>query len=592
MKEPRRTDDSSINGHLGGLNLKHRGASALTGADAREQTFGTRRGPSRIIETRPYARGAREATDTINSVAGVAGRAAGWTARTTAAAGAAGVGVGGKAAQMLLDEDEREADEALQDHAKDPLKKSVRKSLKSNTRPKSGNAGKGATGLKRAGKKAGNRPGSPARGGLTVQRKNAANIKKSAAAASKASKTARSAGGAYRGISAGLHGARGMQQAVVLALRAIQATYHAIVAALGTVVSAKVGLIVLVIVVVLALVITIVSLIPGFGNAGDDEGDSFCEVGSGEGTEVKNVPKGPIATYDQDALKNAAIIIAVAQETGFEGDGEIVGLITAMQESRLGMTPGIDKPNGDGDAGVFQQRQLPGWYGSLKQVNDIVYASNAFFNGVTADKKGGYGSAGGGKGFGHIPGLTDVAGWEDMAPGTAAQKVQKSAFPDAYADHVDDAKKLISGLSDTKVTLGGGNCSGGTGKKTHPAPGYPQTSPFGYRIHPISGERKLHTGVDFGVPCGEKVKAWNNGKVIFSGWQGGYGNRVEIDHGKGIVSTYNHAIKTTVKKGQNVKGGDTVTINGTTGSSTGCHLHFEIKKDGAYVDPVPYLPDN
>lgn len=154
-------------------------------------------------------------------------------------------------------------------------------------------------------------------------------------------------------------------------------------------------------------------------------------------------------------------------------------------------------------------------------------------------------------------------------------------------NYVKKINKLIEKYTAKEPAGDGG---GGSGGRTHPAPGYPQTSPFGYRIHPITGKRRLHAGIDFGVPCGDPIIAWDDGKVVFSGWQGGYGNRVEIDHGGGLISTYSHAIKTTVNKGDQVKGGDQVTVNGTTGSSTGCHLHFEIKKNGTYVDPKDYLP--
>lgn len=137
---------------------------------------------------------------------------------------------------------------------------------------------------------------------------------------------------------------------------------------------------------------------------------------------------------------------------------------------------------------------------------------------------------------------------------------------------------------------GGGGGGAQNGDTVHPAPDYPVTSPFGYRIHPITGQRKLHTGMDFGVPCGVEVVSWGDGEVIMAGTAGGYGNRVEVDHGGGIISTYSHAESLRVSTGDQVAAGDVVTINGTTGTSTGCHLHWEIKKDGEYVNPEGYLP--
>ncbi|MDN5806064.1 MAG: peptidoglycan DD-metalloendopeptidase family protein [Brevibacterium sp.] len=133
----------------------------------------------------------------------------------------------------------------------------------------------------------------------------------------------------------------------------------------------------------------------------------------------------------------------------------------------------------------------------------------------------------------------------------------------------------------------------GDGELANPAKGYPITSPFGYRIHPITGAKKLHSGTDFGVPCGTPIHAAGDGVVVGAGWTGGYGNRVVVSHGKikgdSIASTYNHNTKVKVHAGQKVKKGDVISISGTTGASTGCHLHFEIMKNGGYVDPMPYI---
>ena len=133
----------------------------------------------------------------------------------------------------------------------------------------------------------------------------------------------------------------------------------------------------------------------------------------------------------------------------------------------------------------------------------------------------------------------------------------------------------------------------GDGVLANPAKGYPTTSPFGYRVHPITGAKKLHTGMDFGVPCGTPIRAAGDGIVVTSGWTGGYGNRVVISHGKikgnSIASTYNHNTKLKVHDGQRVKKGDIISYSGTTGASTGCHLHFEIMENGGYVDPKPFI---
>ncbi|MFT9497907.1 murein hydrolase activator EnvC family protein, partial [Anaerosolibacter sp.] len=128
------------------------------------------------------------------------------------------------------------------------------------------------------------------------------------------------------------------------------------------------------------------------------------------------------------------------------------------------------------------------------------------------------------------------------------------------------------------------------GKFAWPAPGYSRiTSPFGYRIHPILKIKKLHTGMDIAVPTGGKIVAAEAGTVIYSGWMGGYGNTVMVDHGSGLVTLYPHNSKLVAKKGDKVKREQLVAKAGSTGLSTGPHLHFEVRKNGEYVDPKPWL---
>ena len=146
----------------------------------------------------------------------------------------------------------------------------------------------------------------------------------------------------------------------------------------------------------------------------------------------------------------AATIMNVAEAEGLGSDAQLIGLITAMQESTLGINTFA---TGAGDAGPFQQRTLDGWYGSLEDVMNPSYAATAFFKGVTADSPGDYGSVGGGAGNGHIPGLIDIAGWEAMTPGEAAQAVQRSNHPDLYQDHVQEAQVIMSALSGVEVNV-------------------------------------------------------------------------------------------------------------------------------------------
>jgi murein DD-endopeptidase MepM/ murein hydrolase activator NlpD len=115
-------------------------------------------------------------------------------------------------------------------------------------------------------------------------------------------------------------------------------------------------------------------------------------------------------------------------------------------------------------------------------------------------------------------------------------------------------------------------------------------SGFGMRIHPILKVRKMHLGVDFAAPKGTPIYATGDGVVInVKTIYGGYGKYVEIDHGFGFVSRYAHMNDFAVKKGQKVKRGDQIGTVGNTGSSTGPHVHYEIIKDGRFVNPVNYF---
>ena len=121
----------------------------------------------------------------------------------------------------------------------------------------------------------------------------------------------------------------------------------------------------------------------------------------------------------------------------------------------------------------------------------------------------------------------------------------------------------------------------------------PVTSPFGYRIHPIYGYWGLHDGTDFGVSCGEGMRAAAAGKVISRYYSSVYGNRLYLDVGKvnghNLTVVYNHATSYRVDVGDRVDRGEVVGYVGSTGWSTGCHLHFTVLQDGTAVDPMNYL---
>ena len=131
---------------------------------------------------------------------------------------------------------------------------------------------------------------------------------------------------------------------------------------------------------------------------------------------------------------------------------------------------------------------------------------------------------------------------------------------------------------------------GGTrpGVLLRPVPGG-VSSYYGYRTHPIYGDRRLHTGWDMNAGCGAPIVASESGTVIFSGWKGGYGNATIIDHGGGMSTLYAHQSRLGASYGQSVTVGSVIGWIGTTGTSTACHLHYEVRINGSPVDPAPYL---
>jgi len=114
-------------------------------------------------------------------------------------------------------------------------------------------------------------------------------------------------------------------------------------------------------------------------------------------------------------------------------------------------------------------------------------------------------------------------------------------------------------------------------------------SRFGYRRHPIWGGSHMHTGIDIAAPYGKPIASADSGEVIYSGWWDGYGKAVVIDHGRGYTTVYGHMSRIYMQTGQKVEKSQVIGLVGSTGFSTGPHLHFEIRYNGKPVDPLAYL---
>ena len=157
----------------------------------------------------------------------------------------------------------------------------------------------------------------------------------------------------------------------------------------------------------------------------------------------------------------------------------------------------------------------------------------------------------------------------------------------AYRELIETSRQIEQMIK--RIQSGEKNIGGSTGTMTWPADGE-VTSPFGWRVHPIFGTQRLHTGIDIGADYGDAIRAADGGVVIHADWMGGYGNAVIIDHGNGISTLYAHNSQLLVSEGQTVSKGQTVARCGSTGYSTGPHLHFEVRQNGSPVNPLNYLP--
>jgi murein DD-endopeptidase MepM/ murein hydrolase activator NlpD len=292
---------------------------------------------------------------------------------------------------------------------------------------------------------------------------------------------------------------------------------------------------------------------------------------------VGNLPPGhTLGDLDNEQLGNAKVIVQTGATLKVPTRGLVVAVATAMQESTL-----HNYDHGDRDSvGLFQQRPSQGW-GTRAQVMDPVYSSTQFYR--------------------H---LVKVDGWQRMPLTVAAQAVQRSAFPDAYAKWESLATQVVeaSGGQAAACAPAGQVSAGGW---TMPADG-----PVGSGFGPRGGG--FHAGVDIIVPPGTTVRAAHAGivTVVLCNASGGSGPQdrceapggtyvsgcgwyVEVDHGGGVMTRYCHATRVTTVVGQRVQAGDPLMLSGSTGNSSGPHLHFEVHVGGgdnaSAVDPVTWL---
>ncbi len=163
--------------------------------------------------------------------------------------------------------------------------------------------------------------------------------------------------------------------------------------------------------------------------------------------------------------------------------------------------------------------------------------------------------------------------WDLFTP----KKDSESKKPSLAGEAIESAKAVASAVA---------------GRFGMPVANYKRiSSPFGYRKHPIGGGSKMHKGMDFSANRGTRILSTDSGVVKFSGWKGGYGYCVLVDHQNGYESLYGHCSKLIADVGDNVNRGDLIAEVGSTGASTGNHLHFEILKGDTAIDPGQFFPD-
>ncbi len=175
---------------------------------------------------------------------------------------------------------------------------------------------------------------------------------------------------------------------------------------------------------------------------------------------------------------------------------------------------------------------------------------------------------------------TRVADWEQTVAEFEAEEAALSEFI-----RKEEAKVVVPPPPAATAASGGTSASGFQWPINARV-----TSEFGWRVHPIFGTKRLHSGIDLGAGSGTPIAAAAGGTVIFAGVKGGYGNTVVISHGNGVSTLYAHQSKIGVSNGQQVGRGEIVGYVGSTGNSTGPHLHLEVRVNGAAVNPRGYMP--
>jgi murein DD-endopeptidase MepM/ murein hydrolase activator NlpD len=297
-----------------------------------------------------------------------------------------------------------------------------------------------------------------------------------------------------------------------------------------------------------------------------------------------------LGSLDAAQMRNAAVIIAVGQQMNIPPRGWVVAIATALQESTLNNFGNLGAKNDHDSLGLFQQRPSQGW-GSAAQITNPEYSATKFY-----EK------------------LVKVAGWETMPLTEAAQKVQVSAYPDAYAKHEALAAQIVNKLAD-----GAARSVGSLAALRCTLPGEVTASGWTVPVKALivsgfrTADRPEHYGVDLGVEKETEVFAASAGVVVTAKCNAslngepwncnvdgspevrGCGWYVDIQHAYDVITRYCHMVRQPeVTVGQTVTAGQRIGRSGSSGNSSGPHLHFEVHEKGDFsnngaVNPIDFM---
>lgn len=341
-----------------------------------------------------------------------------------------------------------------------------------------------------------------------------------------------------------------------------------------------------------AVIVACLCGLPLIAVLGDTRAAIACTTATSGGQVVLREQPGPVGDWSSTQTANAAIIVGVGQRRQIPPRGWVIAVATAMTESSLVNTSTVTDHD---SVGLFQQRPSQGW-GTPAQLIDPVYTSTRFYDA-----------------------LLKVAQWQSLPLTEAAQAVQRSAFPDAYADNESDAEKVVAAVTGKSSITGltGASLAQCTAPGAVSASGWvkPVAAEVGSGYGPRGG--RLHAGVDLLAERNTVIHAAAAGRVVVSQCQHETGNcnvdgspstagcgwYVDIVQAGGVGTRYCHMIRRPeVAVGDVVTAGQPIGLVGTSGHSYGPHLHFEVHlgvcdRDGSgcdlsaanSTDPVSYM---